>query len=72
MITIKIEIDSIYEFGNYLVEKTWQGAQDRVADMELEELKKLYNYLDALDTEMTDTELNDFIWFDWDDIKENL
>lgn len=74
MFTIKMELD--YEdyarFKTYLKTMTWAGAEDRVQDMGYEETQALLQFLDDIGFEGTDTDLNDLIWFDWDDIYEEM
>ena len=68
MFYVKIDISNTEEMRRYALQHTWSGAKYRVEDMDWKQLDALFDYLDCMETEMTDTEFNDFIWFDWDDI----
>ena len=51
----------------------WSGAKDTVKYLTESELETIESYLEELYPEgMTDTELNDFIWFEDDTIAEWL
>lgn len=51
----------------------WSGAKDTVKYLTESELDTIESYLDELYPEgMTDTELNDFMWFEDDTIAELL
>ena len=51
----------------------WSGAKDTVKYLTESELDTIESYLEELYPEgMTDTELNDFIWFEDDTIAELL
>ena len=51
----------------------WSGAKDTVKYLTESELDTIESYLEELYPEgMTDTELNDFIWFEDDTIAEWL
>lgn len=51
----------------------WSGAKDTVKYLTESELETIESYLEELYPEgMTDTELNDFMWFDDDTIAEWL
>lgn len=66
------EIDSFYD----LMENSWSGAIDTLQDISnanleeefMENLKNIY----FLEETPTDTELNDFIWFERDTIYSDL
>ena len=59
-----------------LFENSWSGARDTLED--IIKAKKEEEFMDLLDMyfgteeELTDTELNDFIWFERDTIYEDL
>lgn len=59
-----------------LFENSWSGAKDTLEDIiKAEKEEEFMQYLDEvfmLDDEITDTELNDFIWHDRDTIYESL
>ena len=68
---IKREVSSFEE----LKENSWSGATDtlkRIEELELE--KKFMEILDEVfyDCELTETELNDFIWFETNEINDML
>lgn len=51
----------------------WAGARDRVAYMTLEQIEEVFYMLEEIYPEgMTDTELNDFFWFEEDTIADWL
>ena len=51
----------------------WSGAKDTVKYLTESELETIESYLEELYPEgMTDTELNDFLWFEDDTIAEWL
>ena len=66
MITIKSEI-SLYDF------KAWQGGKDTldniITEGKVEELEALLN---ECFEELTDTQLNDLLWFDTEWLYEQL
>lgn len=59
-----------------LYDNSWSGARDTLDDIKNANLED--EFMDLLDTyfgteeELTDTELNDFIWFERDTIYEEL
>lgn len=59
-----------------LFENSWNGARDTLEDIiKAEKEEEFMQYLDEVfcdSDEITDTELNDFIWFERDTIYENL
>ena len=59
-----------------LFENSWSGARDTLEDIiKAEKEEEFMQYLDEVfcdSDEITDTELNDFIWHDRDTIYENL
>lgn len=58
MITIKSEI-SLYDF------KAWQGGKDTLDNIiEANKIEMLEDLLNECFEELTDTQLNDFLWFD--------
>ena len=66
MITIKKEI-SLTDFN------TWSGATDTVKHLTHEELETIeQNIIDIFPDGMTETELNDILWFERDMIAEWL
>ena len=75
-----IVVKTINEYGEKdfynLFENSWSGAKDTLEDIiKAEKEEEFMQYLDEvfmLDDEITDTELNDFIWFSRDEIYENL
>lgn len=51
----------------------WAGAKDTVKYLTISELETIESYLEDLYPEgMTDTEVNDFFWFDDDTVAEWL
>ena len=75
-----IVVKTINEYGEKdfynLFENSWSGAKDTLEDIiKAEKEEEFMQYLDEvfmLDDEITDPELNDFIWFSRDEIYENL
>ena len=68
---IKKEINGFYE----LADMVWSGAIDTIAD--IQDANKENEFMDFLemvfcDDVPTDTEVNDFIWFERDYIYENI
>lgn len=59
-ITKEVDID-------YIRSNSWSGAADRVKDLTDSDLTTILNILEETGDTMTETELNDFLWFD-DDI----
>ena len=61
MIAIKVELNSVYNF------EAWSGGKstlDRVIEKNrVDELDELLEEFFS-DSELTDTQLNDFLWFD--------
>ena len=59
-----------------LFENSWSGDRDTLEDIiKAEKEEEFMQYLDEIfgtEEELTDTELNDFIWFSRDEIYENL
>lgn len=59
-----------------LFENSWSGARDTLEDIiKAEKEEEFMQYLDEVfcdSDEITDTELNDFIWHDRDTIYESL
>lgn len=59
-----------------LFENSWSGARDTLEDIiKAEKEEEFMQYLDEVfcdSDEITDTELNDFIWYDRDTIYESL
>lgn len=51
----------------------WSGACETVEELTQEELETIWNYLEECYPDgMTDTEINDFFWFERDYIAELL
>ena len=51
----------------------WSGAKDRAARLTFEQLDQLENILEGVWPEgMTDTQVNDLLWFDFDTVCEWL
>lgn len=51
----------------------WSGAKNNANKLTIEQLDELENYLEELYPDgMTETQLNDLMWFDFDDIKSWL
>lgn len=73
-------VKTINEYGNNdfynLFENSWSGARDTLEDIIKAELEdEFMQYLDEIfgcEDEITDTELNDFIWFSRDEIYNAL
>ena len=68
---IRKEINSFYE----LADMVWSGAVDTIADIQnANKEDEFMNFLEAVfcDEVPTDTEVNDFIWFERDYIYENI
>lgn len=73
-------VKTINEYGKNdfynLFENSWSGARDTLEDIiKAEKEEEFMQYLDEVfcdSDEITDTELNDFIWHDRDIIYENL
>ena len=63
------------DFGR-LYDNSWSGALDTLKDIQNADLEEEFmQYLEEVfceDEEITDTELNDFIWFERDSIYEYL
>ena len=68
---IRKEINGFYE----LADMVWSGAVDTIKDIQnANKEDEFMNFLEAVfcDEVPTDTEVNDFIWFDRDYIYENI
>lgn len=68
---IKKEINDFYA----LADMVWSGARDTIADIQnTNKEDEFMNFLEAVfcDEVPTDTEVNDFIWFERDYIYENI
>ena len=68
---IKKEINDFYA----LADMVWSGATDTIADIQnANKEDEFMNFLEAVfcDEVPTDTEVNDFIWFERDYIYENI
>ena len=64
---IKTEISSFDEF------KPWSGGKDTLDDLTNEQQERLFEYAEELFPDgCTDTELNDWLWFERDSIYEVL
>lgn len=64
MFTIKKEYDSIINF------EFWSGAETQFSEMTEDEINYLDEYLEEIscDGELTETEVNDLIWFESEEI----
>ena len=73
-------VKTINEYGKNdfynLFENSWSGARDTLEDIikakKEEEFMELLDEYFGTEEELTDTKLNDFIWFERDTIYENL
>lgn len=73
-------VKTINEYGNNdfynLFENSWSGAKDTLEDIiKAEKEEEFMQHLDMVfgaDEEITDTELNDYIWFSRDEIYSSL
>ena len=68
---IRKEINGFYALANMV----WSGARDTIADIQnANKEDEFMNFLEAVfcDEVPTDTEVNDFIWFERDYIYENI
>lgn len=73
-------VKTINEYGNNdfynLFENSWSGAKDTLEDIIKAELEdEFMEHLEMVfgaDEEITDTELNDYIWFERDEIYSSL
>ena len=73
-------VKTINEYGKNdfynLYDNSWSGARDTLDDIKNanleEEFMQLLDEYFGCEEELTDTELNDFIWFERDTIYENL
>ena len=73
-------VKTINEYGKNdfynLYDNSWSGARDTLEDIiKAEKEEEFMQYLDEVfcdSDEITDTKLNDFIWFERDTIYENL
>lgn len=73
-------VKTINEYGKNdfynLYDNSWSGARDTLEDIikaeKEEEFMELLDEYFGTEEELTDTELNDFIWFERDTIYENL
>ena len=64
---IKTEISSFREF------QAWSGGKDTLDDLTYEQQERLFEYAEEIFFEgCTDTELNDWLWFERDSIYEHL
>lgn len=64
---IKTEISSFDEF------RPWSGGKDTLDELTYEQQQRLFEYAEELFPDgCTDTELNDWLWFDRDSIYEYL
>ena len=65
--TITKEVNSYSDF------EFWSGAKDTADELTADEIEKVFSILeDAYPEGMTETELNDFFWFERDAIAEWL
>lgn len=60
--------DNIYNF------QFWSGAKDTIAELTMDEMQSLENLIEEIfyDKLPTDTEINDFVWFERDTIAQHL
>ena len=73
-------VKTINEYGKNdfynLYDNSWSGARDTLEDIikaeKEEEFMELLDEYFGTEEELTDTKLNDFIWFERDTIYENL
>lgn len=64
---IKKEITSFDEFN------AWSGGADTLHRLrEINQDEAVFEYLDGMFEEMDETELNDYLWFERDDISDYL
>lgn len=64
-----------WDFVDFLYDETWAGAQTRIKTMSDAEFNELLYYLESIiddDEPWSMKKLNDFIWFDWDEIYDEL
>ena len=59
MLKIVTEIESGMDLENF---EFWSGGKDRFESLTPEDIDTIFEYLDG--EEMTDTQLNDFFWFE--------
>lgn len=52
----------------------WSGARDRTKDLSYLQMKELQRYIEEMfeGTTPTDTQINDFVWFECDEFLETL
>ena len=50
----------------------WSGGKDTVEELLDSEIQTIFSYLEDISEEMSETELNDFFWFERDTIAEWL
>ena len=61
------------EVNNYYDFEFWSGARDTAEELTADEIEEIFTILeDAYPEGMTETELNDFFWFERDTIAEWL
>lgn len=68
------EITTADEWYEYCEKELWGGAENRWKDMNEKEREYLCDYMNDVFTEeigLTATEINDFVWFNSDDILED-
>lgn len=66
--TITIEVNA-----EYVIRNAWSGAKDRIESLSYSEIETILSILeDCCPDGMTETELNDFFWFDDDTYAEWL
>lgn len=64
---IKTKISNFDEF------QPWSGGKDTLADLSSKQKERLFQYAEEIFPDgCTDTELNDWLWFERDDIYEHL
>lgn len=68
MVTIQMQLNSNYAIHYYLDTHLWQGARDRWNDATYEQKQAVVDRIEDYFDNPTDVEINDFVWFDCDDI----
>ena len=60
------EVNNAWDF------EFWSGGKDTVDELLDSEIQTIFSYLEDITEEMSETELNDFFWFERDTIAEWL
>lgn len=71
-LTLTFDYNDVYDFRDYLLNNSWGGAKNWIKEWELEDFQRLLDYLDGCEASLEQVELNDFIWFEWDDVKKEM